>query len=86
MRVQVESESVEVDERGYVFWREACIGRGWKGTRTYSPPVRKGSRVAKYHKQVPCWWCKANIRGVVRDWSGNTRREVIQKLIEESKA
>lgn len=38
-----------------VWWEGERIGFVWKGERTYSPPVSTGSRVAKYHKQIPEW-------------------------------
>jgi len=31
------------------------IGVVRKDTYSYSPPTHKGSRVAKYHRQVACW-------------------------------
>lgn len=65
---------------GSVYWRERRIGRVYKGTRTYSPPLYKGSRVAKFHKQVPCWWAETMITYHRRDH--RTRKEAIIWLIE----
>ena len=74
---------VEIGEDGGVVWNGSRIGRVWKGTRTYSPPLYPGSRIAKYHKQVPEWHgatMKAN-DGTIRE---DTRQRVIQMLIREA--
>lgn len=71
---------VTVGEQGHVEWNGRIIGRVYKGTRTYSPPLYKGSRVAKYHKQVPCWY--ADEPGSLgRSYSTDTRQRAILHLI-----
>lgn len=37
----------------------ARIGTIVHGKRTYSPPTHRGSRIARYHKQVPEWQARA---------------------------
>lgn len=61
---------------------EQVIGLVWKGTRTWSPPTHKGSRVAKFHKQVPCWYYEVPERGGGRFVDTRTRREAITRLID----
>jgi hypothetical protein len=55
------------------------IGRVQKGHRTYSPPTHKGSRIARYHKQVPEWhgYRPGSFTADVR---ADTRREVLTVL------
>jgi hypothetical protein len=33
----------------------AVLGFVWKGTRRWSPPTHKGSRIARFHRNVPEW-------------------------------
>lgn len=71
---------VEVGDQGHVTWKGRAIGRVYKGTRTYSPPTHRGSRVAKYHKQAPCWWAGKSMGPHVQF---DTRQEGIRYLIEQ---
>lgn len=71
---------VEVGDQGHVTWEGRVIGRVYRGTRTYSPPTHRGSRVAKYHKQVPCWWYERTGEGH-KTWQADTRQEAIRDMI-----
>lgn len=73
---------VQVDVTGAV--RELngrLTGYIHKGNRTFSPPTHRGSRVAKYHKQVPCWFGSLT-SATGRDYEADSRQDVIRKLIE----
>lgn len=50
-----EATEVQIDEDGRV--RHAGTPIGWvrKGTRTYSPPTHRGSRIVRYHKRIDEW-------------------------------
>ena len=52
---RVPETKVTVEKDGGVLLDGERIGLVRKGTRTYSPPVHRGSRIVKYHKQVPEW-------------------------------
>jgi hypothetical protein len=73
--------SVLIDADGAVIWRDRLIGHVWKGTRTYSPPTHRGSRIVRFHKQVPEW--QGNLTGHTygRRYHCDTRQAVIQLLI-----
>lgn len=63
------------DERWEVFTEDGqALGLVWKGYRTYSPPIHRGSPVARYHRKVPCW--RNSARGFFE-----TRREALADLI-----
>lgn len=65
---------------GVVSWEGRTIGFVWKGERTYSPPTHKGSRIVKYHKQVPEWHGHPTKRydaSIRKD----TRHEVLRALV-----
>lgn len=80
-RVEVPETTVEVGDDGSVTWRGEVIGSVRKGTRTYSPPTHKGSRIAKYHKQVPEWYAHRPGAFGRPDHRGDTRQYVLQHLI-----
>ena len=63
----------------FLCWNYQPIGRVWKGTRTYSPPTHKGSRIAKYHKEVSCWYAREP--GADRPLDKDTRRQALVWLI-----
>lgn len=70
-----------VAEDGAVTIDDRVIGYVKRGTRTYSPPTHKGSRIVKYHKQVPEWhgWkTKETFRRP--DIARDTRTEVLRWL------
>jgi hypothetical protein len=71
--------TAEISPDGTVYWRGKEIGRVFKGTRTYSPPTHKGSRIVKYHKQVPCWYAEPS-PGAQREM--DTQRLAIRFLID----
>jgi len=53
------------------------LGRVFKSTYTYSPPLHRGSPIARYHRKVQCWKNdKANLR---QHWP--TRREALTDLL-----
>lgn len=55
----------------------AALGTIKHGTRTYSPPTHPGSRIARFHRQVPEWQARA--RGVYRvqdHFRGNGRYRI----------
>ena len=82
--IQVPETVVNIDaETGDVTLEDGTpIGRVRKGTRTYSPPTHKGSRIVKYHKQVPEWhgWYADRTYGRP-DERRDTRKEVLEYLI-----
>lgn len=80
--VRIDEYTVDVGEQGTVTWKGRVIGRAYKGTRTYSPPTHKGSRIARYHKQVPCWWA-GSFMGPNTQF--DTRRDAILWLIRRSR-
>lgn len=83
--VRVGEHVVGISEQGHVRWRSTVIGRVYKGTRTYSPPTHKGSRIAKYHKQVPCWYATADPTSLIgRGHQEDTRRKAILWLIRKA--
>lgn len=54
------------------------IGRVYKSTYTYSPPLHKGSRVARYHKAVACWRYSM---GTFNGLTFKTRRAALEHLV-----
>lgn len=76
----VPETEVEISAEGEVTWEGDCIGYVWKGSRTYSPPLHKGSRIVKYHKEVPEWHGGPRPRYGARH-RRDTRQQVIQDLI-----
>jgi hypothetical protein len=80
VRVMIDGEAVEVGEQGHVAWKGEVIGRVRKGTRLFSPPTHPGSRIAKYHKQVPCWYSESP-EGRSVSWP--TRKDAIRFLISQ---
>lgn len=76
---------VMVSAAGDVCLDGVLIGHIEKGHRTYSPPTHKGSRIVRYHKQVPEWHGYAPGRAAHRPSSRrDTRREVLRDLIREA--
>lgn len=78
-----EAVVVDVATDGTVTYEGRVIGRVDKGFRTYSPPTHRGSRIVRYHKQVPEWhgWYPDDLFGpapVRKD----TRADVIRRLVE----
>lgn len=59
----------------------STIGYVWKGTRRYSPPTHKGSRVAKYHKDVPEWQGNTKPMRYSPDFRRDTRMEILRDFI-----
>lgn len=59
----------------------ATIGYVWKGTRRYSPPTHKGSRIVKYHKDVPEWQGNTEPRRYSPAFRRDTRMDVLRDLI-----
>lgn len=80
----VPASEVEIQSDGAVVYKFVRIGYVQKGHRTYSPPTHKGSRIVKYHKQVPEWhghngasrWATPRPR-----WRCDTRQEVLQRML-----
>lgn len=76
--------TVLIDSEGNVTREDGTpIGYVTKGTRTYSPPTHKGSRIARYHKQVAEWhgWSPGP-RLWPPDAREDTRLDVIRKLMD----
>jgi hypothetical protein len=69
--------SVLLDPDGSVHYGDQIIGRVEKSTRTYSPPTHRGSRIARYHKQVPCW----RLGGTARHATFDTRLDALAFLV-----
>ena len=67
-----------------VAWDGRDIGHVQRGYRTYSPPLSPGSRIVKYHKQVPEWWGHDTEDTYASRIHGDTRRDVIRRLIEKA--
>jgi hypothetical protein len=63
-----------------VYLGERKIGYVWKGHRTYSPPTHKGSRIVRYHRQVPEWQGSPDSRYSPRIRK-DTRVEVLRELL-----
>lgn len=76
-----EDTTVDIDEKGQVFWRGVPIGRVAKGHRIYSPPIHRGSRIVKYNKKVPEWHGYKDGRPGRPTWRCDTRKEVLQRMI-----
>ncbi len=69
---------VSIDSEGWVYLNgREPLGRVYKGTYTYSPPIHRGSPVARYHRKVKCW----RAEGTKIDF--RTRREAIEWLLRE---
>jgi hypothetical protein len=66
----------KIDKEGNVTIDGEHIGRVWKGERRSSPPVRRGSPVVKYHKQIPCWRSSSN-PSIAHD----TRKDAVSRLV-----
>lgn len=79
--MDVPATTVLIGEDGSVVWQGHHIGFVWKGERTYSPPVHKGSRIVKYHKQVSEWHGHSTHSGHSPDHRKDTRQEVVRCLI-----
>lgn len=80
--VDVPQTTVALYDDGAVTWRGSQIGYVWKGSRTHSPPMHKGSRIVRYHKQVPEWHGHTERpEGVRSMYHRDTRQEVIRDLI-----
>lgn len=86
-RDRVEETAVQIgpeeNDKHPVYLAGALIGYVWKGTRTYSPPAYKGSRIVKYHKQVPEW--QGGERRYDPRHRRDTRQEVLRDLIAEAR-
>ncbi len=67
---------IELANDGAVYLDDKYIGWVEKGTRLYSPPIHRGSPIAKYHKKVKCW----KIRGKHRI-SFDTRKAALEYLV-----
>lgn len=72
-----------IAEEGYGDWTgvwldDVKIGRVQKSTYTYSPPLHKGSRIARYHRQVACWRSEAHGRS-----NFETRREALRAMVRD---
>jgi hypothetical protein len=77
----VAATTVQLADDGEVFYGGESIGYVWKGHRTYSPPLRKGSRIVKYHKRVSEWHGDPESRHTSRPIRRDTRQEVIRELL-----
>lgn len=60
------------------------LGRVYKSSYTYSPPTHRGSRIARYHRSVPCWSYESGPtddreRGVDR----KTRKEALIGIVRD---
>lgn len=78
----IDETVVTVADDGEVQWNGQKIGYVWKGSRRYSPPAYKGSRIVKYNKQVPEWHGDLGLRGrYAPRYREDTRQEVIRCLI-----
>jgi len=75
--VQLDGEQVLLDGQP--------IGYVWKGTRTYSPPVSRGSRIVRYHKKVAEWHAGPH-RGSMPRHRADTRQDVLRRLIADHQA
>jgi hypothetical protein len=71
---------LEYDSHQSVYLDGRMIGFVWKGSRRYSPPTHRGSRVARYHKNVPEWHANQKPHMVPR-YRRDTRQEVLRDLI-----
>lgn len=74
-----EPTDVLLGDDGTVELEGVKIGRVEKSTRTYSPPIRRGSPIARYHKTVACWRIDGD-RGM-NGMTYDTRNEAIVRLI-----
>ena len=82
---EVPETTVTIADDGAVTWDGKQIGYVWKGERTYSPPIIKGSRIVRYHKRVPEWQGSLSGRRYGRDvYHCDTRQAVIQRLIADA--
>ena len=81
--VDVPATSVTIDDDGAVTWKDQRIGFVWKGSRTYSPPIHKGSRIVRYHKQVPEWHAHPTRRFDPLHRK-DTRQEAVRHLIADA--
>jgi hypothetical protein len=77
----VDATTVQLAEDGRVEWNGRTIGYVTRGCRTYSPPTHKGSRIARYHKQVPEWYASTRRHAAKPEFRKDTRREALQALI-----
>lgn len=61
------------------------LGFIWRGSRTYSPPTHKGSRIARMHREVPEWHAQRELHGPGRDRiRKDTRRGALMELIAQA--
>jgi hypothetical protein len=58
----------------------AVLGFVWKGTRRWSPPTHKGSRIARFHRNVPEWHGSPHSTWHA-DIRKDTRVEVLRELL-----
>jgi hypothetical protein len=74
---------VEVDDLGNVFLDGERLGSVEKSHRTYSPPLHRGSRIVRYHKQVPCWRANGTQTGFRHrgDSTFDSRADAIAHLV-----
>lgn len=77
----IPATAVHLAEDGAVTWDGQMIGYVWKGSRTYSPPTHRGSRIVKYHKQVAEWHGHPAHSTARPEHRRDTRQEVIRDLI-----
>ncbi len=84
-RGEIPVTKVQLGDDGAVYRGGECIGYCRKGSRTYSPPVHKGSRIVKYNKQVPEWhgWGPGGSLGRP-DIHKDSRRQVLSELIADA--
>lgn len=78
----VPETSVTIED-GSVTWEGEHIGFVWKGSRTYSPPTHKGSRIVRYHKRVPEWHAHPTSGSGLPRHRADTRQDVLRLLISE---
>lgn len=62
------------------------LGTVEKTSYTYSPPTHRGSRIARYHKQVPAWQSRIGLLSDSRRLGmAQTRKEALIRLLTESR-
>lgn len=76
---------MEIDADGFVTLHGRIIGKVERRSRTYSPPMSKGSRIVKYRKQIPEWhgWKFGSAVYMRPDYRSDTRQRVLQQMVRD---
>lgn len=71
---------IGAEDRWNVLLDGEKIGNVWKGSRRWSPPTHRGSRIARFHRQVPEWHA-ARASTYSPEWRKDTRVEALRELL-----